>query len=74
MRKEMGNTAVSAVITFISLFSDPLNLAKWNQAKKKNCNFATSNRIVDKRTSIIQTEPNYIKRLLENESKPTMNF
>ena len=36
--------------------------------------FATFNRTVDKKTSIIQTEPNIKKRWLENESKPIMNF
>ena len=37
----------------LSLFSDPLKLAKWSQ--RENCNFATFNRIFETKTSIIQT-------------------
>ena len=37
---------------YLSLFSDPLD------AKVKYCNFAIFNRIVNQKTSIIQTEPN----------------
>ena len=56
---------------YLSLFSDPLD---WqNEAKEKYCNFATFNRIVDTKTSIIQTEPKY-NSWLENESRPIMNF
>ena len=41
---------------YLSLFSDPFNLAKsckWSQ--RENCNFATFNRKVETKTSIIQT-------------------
>ena len=57
---------------YLSLFSDPLDLAKWSQ--REYCTFATFNRIVDANTSFIQTEPNIKKRWLENESKPILNF
>ena len=42
---------------YLSLFSDHLDSGE-NRAKDKYCNFATFNRIVDTKTSIIQKEPN----------------
>ena len=47
MRKGVGHAMVS---------SDPLDLVKWSQ--RELLNFTTFNRIVDTKTSIIQTEPN----------------
>ena len=53
---------------YFSLYSDPVDLAKWSQ--REILYFATFNKIVYTKTCIIQTEPNvYIKLLLENESK-----
>ena len=39
---------------YLSLFSDPLDLAKWREMLY----FETFNRIIDTKTSIIQPEPN----------------
>ena len=61
---------------FLSFFNDPLDLAKWSHRELQfYCNFATFNRIVD--TEIIyhnQKWPKYVKRRLENESKPIIIF
>ena len=49
----MGHTAVSATQ------ASSVTLKTWQQgAKKNNCNFAAFNRVVDKKTSIIQMGPN----------------
>ena len=52
---------------YLSLFSDPIDLATWSQ--KNYCNFATFNRAVVSKTSIIH-KAKTIKCSLENESKP----
>ena len=67
---------------YISLFSDPTDLAKWSKKKlllfcnfqqgcryKVNCNFASFNRVVVTKTSKIRMRQN-INCCLENESKP----
>ena len=66
MTKEMDQTAVSA--TKVS----PVTFKIWqNGTKEKVCNFATFHKIVDKRTSIIQTDHDYI---LKRKSCFSANF
>ena len=53
MRQGMGHTAVSTTqASSVTLY------ILQNGSKVKYCNFATFNRIVDRKTSIIQIEPN----------------
>ena len=59
---------------YLSLFSDPLNMAKWSQ--RDNNNFATFNRIVETKTSIIQTGQIYtrIRAVAGQRSSPDLCF
>ena len=57
---------------YSSLFIDPLDLAPWG--KENYCIFTTFNRVVDKKDSYNQNGAKYIKRWLENESKPIITF
>ena len=72
MRKEMDHTAVFG---YLSSLSDTLSRIWQNGPKKKYCNFATFNRIVDTKTSkYYPNRAKYIKCWLENESQLIMNF
>ena len=65
----MGHTAVSATN------ASSVTLQIWQHRAKGNIsNFASFNRVVDTKTSIIQNGAKYIKRRLENETKPIIIF
>ena len=45
---------------YLSLFSDPTDLATWSQREKIYCNFARFNKVVDTKTIKIQMGPNIL--------------
>ena len=65
----MVHTAVSATL------ASSVTLKIWrNEAKVKNCNFATFTRIFDKKNLYYPNRARYIKLWLENDSRPIKNI
>ena len=60
---------------YLSLCSDPINLATWNKrALQRNCNFATFKKDSRKKDYNNPNGARYINDWLENESKPIIIF